>query len=86
MRATKRVFSTPLYDHTICLHLISVLVQEKFQANAEEAETEAEEEVEEIEGGGGRGEEEEAANQIHKENIVELPTLLIPIVPGLVLT
>jgi len=64
--------------------LISILVQEKFQANAEEAE--AEEEVEEIEGGGGRGEEEEAANHIHKENIVELPTLLIPIVPGLVLT
>jgi hypothetical protein len=60
--------------------LISILVQEKFQANAEEAE-----EVEEIEGGGGRG-EEEAANHIHKENIVELPTLLIPIVPGLVLT
>jgi hypothetical protein len=54
--------------------LISILVQEKFQANAEEAE-----EVEEIEGGGGRGEEEEAANHIHKENIVELPTLLIPI-------
>jgi hypothetical protein len=60
--------------------LISILVQEKFQTNAEE-------EVEEIEGGGGRGEEEEeAANQIHKENIVELPTLPIPILPGLVLT
>jgi hypothetical protein len=56
--------------------LTSILVQEKFQANVEEAEAEAEEE---IEGGGGRGEEEEAANHIHKENIVELPTLLIPI-------
>jgi hypothetical protein len=66
--------------------LISILAQEKFQENAEEAEAEAEEEVEEIEGGGGRGEEEEATNHIHKENIVELPTLLIPIVPGLVLT
>lgn len=65
--------------------LITILIQEKFQANAEEAEAEAE--VEAIEGGGGRGEEEEeAANHIHKENIVELPTLLIPIVPGLVLT
>jgi hypothetical protein len=64
--------------------LISILVQEKFQANAEEAEAEAE--AEEIEGGGGRGEEEEAANHIHKENMVELPTLLIPIVPGLVLS
>jgi hypothetical protein len=61
--------------------LTSILVQEKFQENAEEAEAEAE--VEEIEGG---GEEEEAANHIHKENIVELPTLLIPIVPGLVVT
>jgi hypothetical protein len=60
--------------------LTSILVQEKFQENAEEAEAEAE--VEEIEGGG----EEEAANHIHKENIVELPTLLIPIVPGLVVT
>jgi hypothetical protein len=72
--------------------LTSILVQEKFQANVDEeeaeaeAEAEAEEEVEEIEEGGGRGEEEEAANHIHKENIVELPTLLIPIVPGLVLT